>query len=135
MSTGKLKNLTRRVFVANLSTQVAPVRHLFNRREEHSDGTWGSTEKRVVLPDSITILTGQESESLPVQVTKCPEIEAAINERRLKWTDDPAPEPVKNALKAAAPEPARVHPGEHVDEQPVEEAAPSPVPTPRARRA
>lgn len=85
---GKLQNLTRRAVVYNLTTKVAPVRHVFKRRTEHKDGTVRTVDRRLVLPDSVTVLAGKLSESLPDGVARCPEVIAAIARHDVKWIPD-----------------------------------------------
>jgi hypothetical protein len=85
---GKLKNLTRVAKTYNLTTKVAPVRHLFARREEAKDGTVRVKDRRLVIPDSVTICAGKLSDSLPDGVPHCPDVAAAIARREVVWVPD-----------------------------------------------
>lgn len=88
---GKLKNRTRRALTFNLTTKVAPVRHLFGRRTDHRDGSVTIADKRLVLPESVTVLAGKNnlSASLPDSAVGCPEIAAAIARKDVEWIPDP----------------------------------------------
>lgn len=101
---GKLKNRTRRALTFNLTTKVAPIRHLFDRRLEQKDGTVKTTQRRLVLPDSVTVLAGKLSDSLPDGAPHCPEVAAAIARRDVEWIPDP--EKVAEPEKPAEPEKA-----------------------------
>lgn len=88
---GTLENLTRTISVYNLTTAVAPIRKEFARVQTHKDGTATLTSKRVVFPDSITILAGEKLSGLSDGVTSAPEIRAAIARKELRWIPDAAP--------------------------------------------
>lgn len=94
--TGKLENKTRRALTFNLTTAIAPVRHIFARREEQKDGKVRHVDKRVVLPASVTVLARGTSESLPDGAAGAPEIASAIARGDVRWMPDPvaAPKPV-----------------------------------------
>lgn len=85
---GKLKNRTRRALTFNLTTKVAPVRHVFKRRTEQKDGSVTVGDRRLILPDSVTILSKGFSDSLPDGVPFCPEVAAAIARRDVEWIPD-----------------------------------------------
>lgn len=109
---GKLKNRTRLARTYNLTTKVAPVRHLFARREEHKDGTVKTHDRRLVLPDSVTVLGGGFSDLLPDGAPHCPEVAAAIARREVEWVPEPEKkaEPKSEQPKAAESEPTKVEP-------------------------
>lgn len=117
---GKLKNRTRRAITLNLTTKVAPKRHVFSRVSESRDGSSAVTDRRLVLPDSITILAGSVSSSLPDSVQHCPEVAGAIQRRDVIWIQD-AP---------SAPEAKKARREEREAEKLEEPAA---EPRPRAR--
>lgn len=131
---GKLKNRTRRALTFNLTTKVAPVRHLFGRRTDHRDGTVSIADKRLVLPDSVTVLTGKHnlSTSLPDSAVSCPEVAAALARKDVEWIPDS-----KEAEPAAEIPPVlEAPPPVEASEAPAEEAS-TRVDTssePRARR-
>lgn len=119
---GKLKNRTRTAKVYNLTTKVAPVRHMFARRHEHRDGKVVINDRRLVLPDSITILGKKESDTLPDAVLGCPEIAGAIERRDLVWVPDPETEKKAKRSKKA-------------DEKPADASTQVDTPKPRTRNA
>ncbi len=123
---GKLRNRTRTAKVYNLTTKVAPVRHMFARRHEHRDGRVVISDRRIVIPDSITIRAKQESETLPDTVLGCPEIASAIERRDLVWVPDPETE---KKAKRSKPE-------KKAEEKPAAEASTQvDTPKPRTRNA
>lgn len=96
---GKLKNRTRRAITLNLTTKVAPKRHVFSRVSESRDGSSAVTDRRLVLPDSITILAGSVSSSLPDSVQHCPEVAGAIQRRDVIWIQDASAPEAKKARR------------------------------------
>lgn len=112
--TGKLKNRTRFSHTYNLSLKVAPLRKIYERQ-----GSNGVENRRIVLPDSVTVLAGVGtlSPSLPDGAKDCPEVAAAIKRRDVIWVPDPveAPSaaPNEEAPKLAPePEPTTINDGE-----------------------
>lgn len=105
---GKLKNRTRRALTFNLTTKVAPVRQLFDRRVEHKDGSTSVAQRRLVFPDSVTVLAGKLSDSLPDGAPHCPEVAAAIARRDVEWVPDEPASSSKpsDASESPAPEAA-----------------------------
>lgn len=123
---GKLKNRTRRALTFNLTTKVAPIRHLFDRRVEHKDGSVSTQKRRLVLPDSVTVLAGKLSTSLPDGAPQCPEVAAAIARRDVEWIpDEPAAEAPAEAPADGAPDAASSS---------TPEASADETPAPRTRR-
>lgn len=101
---GKLKNLTRTARTYNLTTKVAPLRRMYPRATQLPDGGAAISDRRVVIPDSITILAGATSPVLEDGVLSCPEIAKAISKRDLLWLEEPKPAPVE-----AKPAKAKTH--------------------------
>lgn len=130
---GKLKNRTRRALTFNLTTKVAPIRHLFDRRVEHKDGSVSTQKRRLVLPDSVTVLAGKLSASLPDGVPHCPEVAAAIARRDVEWIpDEPAAEAPAEEAPAEAPADGAAEPEAASSSTP--EASADETPAPRTRR-
>jgi hypothetical protein len=103
---GTLENRTRTAKTYNLTLAVAPLRREYARRVEGPDGKVRSDMKRLVHPDSITLLAGEKRSKLPEQITACPEVAAAIARRELAWT----PEPAAKAESASAEAPSEPRP-------------------------
>ena len=118
--TGKLTNRTRTAQTYNLTNKVAPVRKIFERRTQTRDGVVSISDRRVVFPDSITILFGETSKSLPDGVKHCPEVVAALARRDVVWVQDP--------VEAAVAEPTKV---EAAEAEPASDGEPA---TSRRRR-
>jgi hypothetical protein len=105
---GKLENLTRRARTFNLTTRIAPIRALFDRREDQKDGTAKVVSRRVVYPDSISLLArGSTADDLHDGVPLCPEVAKAITKGEVRWV--PTPEKPK---KAKPPSDAKAEPEE-----------------------
>lgn len=69
---------SRQIQVFNLTRDIAPRRMILERRTETSDGGFARHDKRIVVPDSITLLAGARLENLHPAVVRAPEVVAAI---------------------------------------------------------
>lgn len=105
---GKLTNRTRKALTFNLTTTVAPVRKVFDRMIEDREGSRKTVQRRVVFPDSITVLVGTPTESLADGVQHCPEVAEAIKRRDVIWTKDPVVEATPEPASTPAPAPTEV---------------------------
>lgn len=111
--TGKLKNRTRFQHTYNLSLKVAPLRKIYERQ-----GPNGVENRRIVLPDSVTVLAGVGtlSQSLPDGAKDCPEVAKAIARRDVFWVPDPVkveePSAEEAPKLAPEPEPTTINDGE-----------------------
>ena len=86
-----LKNITARPkkpLLLQLTRQVAPVRHLFDRVHQNKDGTATQESVRLVLPDSLSLQPGEERKGLPDSVRSCPDVEKARAAGELSITDE-----------------------------------------------
>jgi hypothetical protein len=108
---GTLENRTRTAKTFNLTLAVAPLRREYARRTEGPDGQVRAAAKRLVHPDSITLLAGEKRSGLPDQIVACPEVKAALARHELRWTPDPVKaEPAKEPEHVAAEEASSVEP-------------------------
>lgn len=95
-----LKNVTRapkKPLLLQLTRQVAPVRHVFDRVHQNKDGSATQEAVRLVLPDSISLQPGEERKGLPDSVRNCPDVVKAVATGELSITDE---KPELSVLKA-----------------------------------
>jgi hypothetical protein len=104
---GKLHNKTRRALTLNLTTKVAPLRKLYDRRTANADGSTSIAPTRIVIPDSITVLAGKCSGVLADGVAHCPEVAAAIARRDVAWIAEVAAPASEPAIEQGSEEPHR----------------------------
>lgn len=81
--TVKLTNTQRTQQTFNLTREFAPKRHLFKSSTLNKDGSVSFSDRRVVIPDSVTLLAGESREFVDGILT-CPEIKNAIASKKLR---------------------------------------------------
>lgn len=113
----KLTNRTRTAKTYNLTVATAPHRMEVERRVDDREGNVRKETRRLMVPDSITLLAG-ETRIVPTGYLSAPEIKAALQRREL----------VRSAVET--PETAPVL---ETGETPAESADETSAETPRSR--
>jgi len=91
-----LENVSRTQKTFNLTARIAPLRRVHKRATTDRDGRTRIDDRRLVYPDSITILAGATSKDLPDSYEHAPEVAKAIARgdvkvhRREATADEPA---------------------------------------------
>ncbi len=89
MTTTSIKNLTRTMFVLNLSRDVAPKRSMFIRVVTHRDGSQERKDVRVVHGDSVILLVGETKDGFSNAVRRCKNVINAVRAREIQLIEVP----------------------------------------------
>ena len=84
----KLVNLSRTSLTFNLTREVAPLRCVYPRTRTEKTGETYREERRIVIPDSVTLLHGESRGGFHPSVVRCPEVAALIAAKKLRAEDE-----------------------------------------------
>jgi len=84
----KLVNLSRTSLTFNLTREVAPLRRVYTRTRIEKTGETHREERRIVIPDSVTLLHGESRGGFHPSVVRCPEVAALIAAKKLRAEDE-----------------------------------------------
>lgn len=84
----KLVNISRTSLTFNLTREFAPLRRVYTRTRTEKTGESYREERRIVIPDSMTLLFGESRGGLHPSVVRCPEVAALIAAKKLRVEDD-----------------------------------------------
>lgn len=87
MST-KLVNTSRTALTFNLTREVSPIRRVYARTRVEKTGEVHLEDRRLVIPDSVTLLHGESRGGFHPSVVRCPEVAALIAARKLRAEDE-----------------------------------------------